>query len=313
MGLKPGLGLLFAVLLLGQDSTGQASVAREVSARSVYPLTSTPALRQAAGQGVSPSEVGPFAVSWYSQLPLGSNKSKGEMALFYPSLTSSAPDPAAGPAPVVVLVQGGAVAEQDYYYLGDRLASWGFVVAIPAYPRDLAVYGPNRTSNALTAVISLAGATPGWENFLNYDALAVGGHSLGGVVADGEVEKDDRFTALFLLASYPGDEDGANFPGPVLSIGGTDDCAATVEEVQAGYDTYAAPKSLTYIDGMTHYQFTASDEEDLQDCPPGVALEVAHNHLSEVLVSWMKVYLSGKVEFLQWMESPSSGITWTQD
>lgn len=211
---------------------------------------------------------------------------------------------------MVVLLQGGAVPEEDYYYLGDQLASWGFVVAIPPHPRDFAIYAPQRSSAVLDTLAGLAQSDPQWLSYFDLEHATVGGHSLGGVVADGVVETDLRFRQLVLLASYPGDTDGLSFTGNLLSVAGAQDCNATLSETTAGYESYGYPRALAILDGVTHYQFTASEAEDLADCTPGVSLDIAHQRLGEALVSWLKVEVEGDGQFLRYLEAPSAGISW---
>lgn len=211
---------------------------------------------------------------------------------------------------MVVVLQGGAVPEEDYHYLGDQLASWGFVVAIPPHPRDFAIYAPQRSSAVLDTLVELAQSEPLWLNYFDLEHATVGGHSLGGVVADGVVETDLRFQQLVLLASYPGDTDGLSFTGSLLSVAGAQDCNATLSETTAGYESYGYPRALAILEGVTHYQFTASEAEDLSDCPPGVSLDVAHQRLGETLVSWLKVEVEGDGQFLRYLEEPSAGISW---
>lgn len=272
--------------------------------------STTAVLRQPAGPGTAPGQTGPYAVSWIASLVLQGGKGNANTALFYPSSSDTRPLTALAPAPVVVLLQGGAVPEEDYYFLGDQLASWGFVVAIPPHPRDFAVYAPQRSSAVLDTLAGLAQSDPLWLNYFELEQATVGGHSLGGVVADGAVETDPRFRQLTLLASYPGDTDGLSFTGNVLSVAGAQDCNATLAETTAGFESYGYPRAFAVLEGVTHYQFTASEAADLADCPPGVSLDLAHQRLGEALVSWLKVVVEQDDQFLPYLETPSAGISW---
>jgi hypothetical protein len=271
-------------------------------------MSSPGTLRLEEGEGGDPSGTGPFAVGWKPQEAVGSGPRAFTVDLFYPAEVDASFAYGEAPYPVVILLQGGYVPVADYYYLAERLAGWGYVVALPQYPDDLAANAPLRASITLSYLDRSNGSATFWKGGLDLDQVAVGGHSLGGVMADFALS-DPRFNALILLASYPGDDDGASFPGYVIDVGGTYDCAATVGEVETGYYTYGLPRGLALIDGMTHYQFTASDEEDAVDCPPGISLDDAHAHLSGVLVPFLEYWLKGDSSFLPYLTEPEEGVS----
>ncbi len=269
--------------------------------------------RQAAGTGESPTGDGTYAVGWKPEVDVDRWVLPDfDLDVFYPALSDGAFDFRESPYPVVMLVQGGLVAREDYYFLADRISSWGYVVVLPSYPFDLASFGPTRASAALDRLEASMEDDTFWQGGLDLSRVAIGGHSLGGVVADWALG-DPRFTALYLLASYPSGDDTSSFDGPVLSIAGGADCNSTVDEVYAGYQHYPGPGAYAEIAGMTHYQFTASDEEDEEECPTDLPLETAHADLSAVLIPFLKVYLEDDSSYLTALEARPSGVTIEQD
>ena len=61
-----------------------------------------------------------------------------------------------GAHPMVVVIQGGAVAHERYLWMGEHLASRGYIALTPAYPLDLAIFGGNRTHEAIDRARHLA-------------------------------------------------------------------------------------------------------------------------------------------------------------
>lgn len=262
------------------------------------------------GPGIDPAGIGSFGVGLKAGVTV-TRRGLPSFAVdaFYPALSDGSFDYSEGPYPAIVLIQGGAVPVPEYHFLAERWASWGFVVVLPYYPRDLAFYGPTRATDTVDWLEKTSRGETFWTGGLALSEVAVGGHSLGGVVADSAADGDARFTLLFLLASYPGDDDGNLLNLPVLTVGGSADCAATPDEVAAGYDTYERPRAYAEIEGMTHYQFTATDEEDLEACPPGISLETAHARLSSVMVPFFRWILAGDASLNAAIQQPAAGVT----
>ena len=174
----------------------------------------------------------------------------------YPATADGTPDPAGSPDPVVVLEQGGLVAPPRYRWLAAHLATRGYVVVMADHTADLAITQVDNGRLALDAVLGGRGPAAGLVD--PGGPVAVVGHSLGGVVATWEWLADDRLTALGLLASYPQDGDpvGDRAGSPELSLAGTDDGQASVADVRAGSERFAAPKVLGVVSGMTHFAWT---------------------------------------------------------
>jgi dienelactone hydrolase len=265
---------------------------------------------QPAGQAIDPSADGPFAVSLLRDAEVHrGGRPDFALDLFFPGTETGALDDSLAPYPVVVFVQGGLVARDQYHWISARLASWGFVVAVPQYPAELAFFGKSRTHDTVDALeqFNQGGF---FQETLDLKRLAVGGHSLGGVVADRAIDKDQRFKALFMFGSFPGDKDGADFQGATLSVAGGADCLTTTEKALDGISLYNAPKAYAEIAGVTHFQFTADETKDIEDgCLSGISLDEAHAKISALTVSFLRSALAGDDQFLSVFTTPEEGVT----
>jgi len=193
----------------------------------------------------------------------------------------------AGGRPGVVLLQGGLVSRDRYRWLGEHLASRGFLVIAPSHALDLAFFEQGNGLDVLGA-LRTAARRPGdsLSGGLADGPAAVVGHSLGGVVGAGLwAGAPDRFSHLVLLASYP---QGSSVPsrstGRALSIVGSAD--ARVSEAQAGQgvralETSGAPATFAVIEGMNHMQ-VADRVSASEDAAAGLATidtETARAHV----------------------------------
>jgi predicted dienelactone hydrolase len=107
------------------------------------------------------------------------------------ALLDAAPDTSAAPYPLVILSHG-FTAPKEHQYLGEHLASYGFVVLAPEhtqddwgnmYPSHIA-----RLQEIVTTIgfaDSLNGAGGALEGLIDTEHFAVGGHSSGGMVSYG--------------------------------------------------------------------------------------------------------------------------------
>ena len=267
-------------------------------------------LVQPAGAGTDPAADGPFAVSVLREAEVRrGGRPDFALDLFLPADASGALDDSRAPYPVVVFVQGGNVAREQYDWISARLASWGFVVAVPQYPADLAFFGKSRTRDTVDA-LEVLNQSGFFADTLDLSRLAVGGHSLGGVVADRAIDKDPRFTALFLHGSFPGDNDGADFSGATLSVAGGADCLTSTEKAKDGISLYNAPKAYAEIAGVTHFQFTADDSKDIEDgCVSGVSIEEAHAQISALTVAFLRSALYADEQLLSTFTAPAEGVS----
>lgn len=208
--------------------------------------------------------------------------------VFFPS----SPDgyPTGGDHPALVLLQGGGVEVERYHWLAEALARGGLVVALPHHASRLAILSLEDGAFARQLLID---PPPGslLTGAVHPDRIAVGGHSLGGVVAV-KLALRGGFAAATLLASLPDPADADALPGlgvPTLSLAGAQDCQAALDEVRAGWEQLPSPSVLAVLSGATHYQFTDDDAPDrARDCPPAASLEESHRRITAALLAFLE-------------------------
>ena len=107
------------------------------------------------------------------------------------ALKDAPPDASAGPYPLVIFSHG-FTAPQANVYIGEHLASQGFVVLAPEHMQDswesiypsYAIRLPE-IQRAIAYADSLAAAGGLFEGLIDTETIAVGGHSAGGIASYG--------------------------------------------------------------------------------------------------------------------------------
>ncbi len=220
--------------------------------------------------------------------------------------------PRAGPFPAVVFIQGGLVPEGRYRWWAEELARAGYVVALPAHDLSLAIFTIDTGAEARALLVEPPSSL--LSGLVDPRRIAVAGHSLGGVVA-AKLVLQGGFQALLLEASLPDAPDEAalgHLPWPSLSLAGKNDCSAKLASVTAGSRTLASPTVLVVLDGVTHYQFTDSDREDVaKGCASGVDLQTAHQRIAAASRAFLDAALgpSPSVGAARLREVPGAEVT----
>jgi dienelactone hydrolase len=200
--------------------------------------------------------------------------------------------------PGVVFIQGGFVEPRRYGWLAERLAREGYVVALPRNLNDLAFFSVGFGDAARELLVR---PPPGslLDGRVDIARVGVAGHSLGSVVAT-KLAVRGRFRAVALAAGFPDTADYAGLEGfrtPSLSLTGELDCQARVPDVREGWERLGAPSAFVVLEGVTHFQFTASDTPDLQrGCPPALDLETAHERIAQTFARFFDAALRGGVD-----------------
>lgn len=201
--------------------------------------------------------------------------------------------PRAGPLPGVVFIQGGFVSTGRYSWQGIALAEAGYVVAMPDNALQLAFFTVDY-GQAARALLASPPRGSLLEGLVDPQRIAVAGHSLGSVVAL-KLALEGNFAAVVLQAGFP---DGADLPKlpafttPSLSLAGELDCSAKLPDVRAGWESLPSPTALTVLTGVTHFEFTDSEAEDLKrKCVPSKTLDEAHAAMRAAMVGFLDAAL----------------------
>jgi pimeloyl-ACP methyl ester carboxylesterase len=144
----------------------------------------------------------------------------------------------------LIFYPGGFVDPRAYAPAAHAIAAAGHRVAIVPMPLNLAVLGANRFRAVRDA-------------FPEVEHWAIGGHSLGGAMAARYAHRSpDDVQGLVLWASYPAaDDDLSGRDLPVVSIYGTRDGLASVDEVEVSRTLLPPDAQYTPLEGGNHAQF----------------------------------------------------------
>ena len=144
----------------------------------------------------------------------------------------------------IILYPGGRVDARSYAPLARELALRGYLVIVPRMTLNLAVFSPDRATEAIDSNPQIRG----W---------AVGGHSLGGAMAASYADDNpQRVEALVLLAAYPaGSADLSDSDLTVVSIYGTEDGVLSEARFTEGIGLLPGDTAYVEIEGGNHAQF----------------------------------------------------------
>lgn len=139
-----------------------------------------------------------------------------------------------------IFYPGAKVDPMAYAPLCRQIASAGYKVVIVPMPLNFAIFSPNKASEVI-------------EKFPQIETWAIGGHSLGGVMACSYAAKQEKIKGVVLYASYPEGDELKNSNKKVLSLWGSQDGVAKLDKVKNA----AFPKDATLVEikGGNHGQF----------------------------------------------------------
>ncbi|MEN0061241.1 MAG: alpha/beta fold hydrolase [Myxococcota bacterium] len=170
-----------------------------------------------------------------------------------------APEPAVTDAPVVVLIHGGLVPPERYWWLGSHFASRGFVTVLPRAELDLAITQPGNGALALAALRRQAERAGLLQDLVPAEGpVAVAGHSLGGVMAARQWVDDASIDLLVLLAAFPaaGDDVESQAGRPVIGVSGTTDALLGPDEFVERLTERFSDAALWLVPGLNHFGWT---------------------------------------------------------
>lgn len=206
--------------------------------------------------------------------------------------------PAVQDAPTVVLIHGGLVPPERYWWLGAHFATRGYVTVLPRAELDLAIIQPGNGAVALEALrreardgsrlSGLVGAT---------GPTALAGHSLGGVLAARQWVRDDEVDLLVMLASFPaaGDPVEDQAGRPVLTVSGTTDQSLEPERFLEQSERFPDGTAVWLASGLNHYGWTddATDRELAADGALEGALDTLRRRVLALIDAHLDVALRG--------------------
>lgn len=243
----------------------------------------------------APGERGPFGVDVRRMAAPARVSEVVPVDVVYPVA-----DPPVTDAPVVVLIHGGLVPPERYRWLGVHFATRGYVTLLPRAELDLAIAQPGNGDVALTALRRQAEADGPLADLVADDGrVAVGGHSLGGVMAARQWTRDAEIDLVFLLASFPANGDPVEDQGdrPVVAVSGTTDALLGPDEfVERTADRFVDPQAWL-ISGLNHFGWTddPTDGERGRDGALEGDLDALRTAALTVLDRALDVHLRGAV------------------
>lgn len=155
----------------------------------------------------------------------------------------------ARPAAGVIIYPGGRVDARAYAPYARAIAQEGYLSVVVPMPLALAVLAPDRAADVMTA-------------FPDVEAWAVGGHSLGGVMAaqfaaQPAAGQGGKLAGLVLIAAYPADNADLSDRDDlaVVSIYGSADGLAEPATVEAARARLPQGTRFVRLEGGNHAQF----------------------------------------------------------
>ncbi len=139
-----------------------------------------------------------------------------------------------------IIYPGARVDPRSYAPTAREIAKQGFLVIIEPMRLNLAVFSPDAASEAM-------------KLYPEITKWAVGGHSLGGVMA-ARFAYNEGTDGLVLWASYPAD-DISRSDISSISIYGSRDGLTTVEDVEDRVDKMPHDTTWVKVEGGNHAQF----------------------------------------------------------
>ncbi|HEU5301648.1 MAG TPA: neocarzinostatin apoprotein domain-containing protein [Acidimicrobiia bacterium] len=201
-----------------------------------------------------------------------------ETTIWYPATESpdasgaAVPDVGGGPYPLILFAHGYSATPGTYEDLLARIASAGYVVAAPRFPRSSGggphtpdagdvVNQPGDLSFLIDELVAASRAEVGpLAGMIEPKAIGVAGHSNGGITVLGATAhsccRDKRIKAVAVLSGTPapfpgGDFTFAHLPS-FLAIHGTADELVAYDDIVRTFNDARGPKVLLTVEGGDH-------------------------------------------------------------
>lgn len=142
-----------------------------------------------------------------------------------------------------IFYPGAKVEATAYAPMAKEIASNGYTVIIAKMNFNLAILSPNKADGII-------------NNHQNIDTWAIGGHSLGGVMAADYALENEKIKGLVLLASYPQKKTNLSSKQiKVLSLWGSVDKVADLQKVKEAKNVMPSDAEFIEIKGGNHGGF----------------------------------------------------------
>lgn len=144
------------------------------------------------------------------------------------------------PSKGFIFYPGAKVEPKAYSELCSKISEQGYLVVIPRMTLNLAILSPNKAEDIIS-------------KYSNVESWAIGGHSLGGVMAANYAIKDNNIKGIVFYASYPQGDKLKESNLKILSLYGSNDGVADLNKVkEAAFNEKA---KIVEIEGGNHAGF----------------------------------------------------------
>ncbi len=272
------------------------------------------------------SRTGGYSISGGIQMP-GPGRDIGT-EVYYPAVTSgNNVAVATGTFPIVIIGHGFSMDWSSYDNMYNRLASLGYIVALPRTEGSLspthADFGSDlRLLGSLLQALntSTVAGTTTFNNKVN-SKVALGGHSMGAGCSYLAAANNTTITCLFNCAAAttnPSSISSASLVTvPTLLLSGQRDCVADTTVQNSHYTALASTKKFhAIIKDMTHCDFgngtnfNCTFGQGTSGCSNTISNILAFNrymtYLEPFLANLLKDNCSEGIRFMDSLQSPSS-------
>ncbi len=210
----------------------------------------------AGSAGTTPRAAGPHGAG-YRDL-----KGATTARLFYPAKCGGVRTaPVAGTHPLVVLMHGNGAGYLNYEFLGQHLATWGFLALLPDAKvdykaSDIVKITPAQVAT-LAAAIKVARGGGGLPGVKAGAKVAFIGHSRGSARIQAVLAADKALAAATVASVFLGPvDDGKVVPGLFLLVAGTRDSQSPGYIHNTAYGRQKPPKWRVVVQGGNHSLFS---------------------------------------------------------
>jgi dienelactone hydrolase len=278
---------------------------------------------------VDPDQPGAYQVGSLDERIQGASGDMLSIRIYYPARASglnAAPDPSAGPYPVVIFnhafrppVISFGVDYRNYTFVAEWLAAFGYVVACVDMQANTDLFGTGQDNSRRDAEDTLAAldrleaanTEPNHPllGLLDVSRAGIAGHSRGGdaalmagsseLVARGPLARVRALVALGPPA-FDAQNSGSSlvfgpFAGlPLLLVGGTRDTIAPPQDQRVIFTEAGSPSMSIVIEGGNHSQYKDGTTLILGDSTATISLAEQHAVVRRYVTAWFGAHLKGQ-------------------